>query len=178
MNIKISLSQNGISQLQKQLKDYAKKTLPQKSKLFVEKLAEHGINVANNNTVTTAVYFYKQIEEIESGCKALMIGADKFKILSEWLAWGEYKTAEVSPLLMAEFGSGYMAENPMNVEGYGQGTFPEQTHAFDVGGWKWMDLDGNWHHSEGVAPTMPMYSAWLGMYSEIEKIAKEVFGNG
>lgn len=177
MDIKIDLPSKGLSTLEMQLMAYTKQ-LPIKCKIFVKRLADVGIESASKNTVTSLVVFKKQItEEQKYGCKAIMYGMDTMKIFNEWLAWGEVKSAEVSPLLMAEFGSGYNAENPQNIEGYGQGTFPNQEHAFDIGGWSWMDLDGNWHHSEGVAPTMPMYNAWLDMYSQVEKIAKEVFAN-
>ena len=60
---------------------------------------------------------------------------------------------------MIEFGSGLRAQNPKNIPGVGTGTFPGQTHASDPNGWWYMDLEGNWNHSYGITPQMPMYKA-------------------
>jgi hypothetical protein len=122
------------------------------------------------------ITFTKQLENIENGCKAIMIATNTGIITSEWRTKDGVKTADISPLLMVEFGSGRRAKNPMNVPNVGTGTFPGQTHATDPSGWWWMDLDGEWHHSYGVTPKMPMYEASKAMFSDAERIAMEVFG--
>ena len=103
---------------------------------------------------------------------------DASKIVSEWQTLEGVKRATVSPVLMLEFGSGLQAENPANIPGVGTGTFPGQTHAENPGGWWYMDLDGVWHHSRGMAAKMPMYFAGKEIRAKIVSIAREVFQNG
>ena len=116
-----------------------------------------------------------QTNPYKDGCKVIMLASENGKIISSWKTKDGIKTAEVSPLLMAEFGSGRGAENPMKVEGVGQGTFPNQTHAFDMEGWYWIDLEGNLNHSYGITAKMPMYKARNIIIEKVTTIAKEVF---
>ena len=179
MKIKVDLSTKGIQDAIKQIQAY-RDSLPNKCRLFVEELANVGIYTADYHTVSSLIYFGKDIKNDTNGCKTIMFGQDISKIIEQWVGeGGEVREAEVSPLLMAEFGSGRYAENTQWFQGSdslgGRGTFPEQTHAFDENGWWWMDLGGEWHHSYGFEPTQPMYHAWLEMYSQIEQIAKKVF---
>lgn len=99
---------------------------------------------------------------------------DSSKIVSEWQTLDGVKSAEVSPCLMIEFGSGLKAENPASVPGVGTGTFPGQTHA-EQGTWSYMDLDGNWHTSSGVTPRMPIYYAGKELREKVLAIARDVF---
>ena len=174
---KCDLSISGIKNLQKQLQDY-QKSLVSKCEEFIRRLAEVGIETAKHNTGNFGHYitFSVKTEPNKDGCKGLMIATETGKIVSSWKTKDGIKTADVSPLLMVEFGSGWRAENPMNVPGVGQGTFPEQTHAFDREGWYWIDLDGKLQHSYGITPKMPMYNAYLQMESKIIETAKDVFG--
>ena len=114
----------------------------------------------------------------QAGCRAVLYMEDISKIVSEWQTLEGVKRATVSPVLMLEFGSGLQAENPANIPGVGTGTFPGQTHAENPGGWWYMDLDGVWHHSNGVSARMPMYFAGKEMRAKIVSIAREVFQNG
>lgn len=181
------LSISSIENLKKQLENYQKVEIPNKTEEFVSKLADLGITVARSNTgvlddignVSSLVSFTKQVNKDQYGATAVMVMADKMPLLKTWFGkGGEIKSAEVSPSLMYEYGSGFEAldlnENK-NPQG-GQGTFPGQEHAFDVGGWNWKDLDGTWHHSKGITPSTPMYKATMEMYNQVIKIAKEVFG--
>lgn len=116
-----------------------------------------------------------EITPQQAGCRAVLYMEDASKIVSEWQTLEGVKSAMVSPMLMLEFGSGLRAENPANISGVGTGTFPSQTHAKDPGGWWYMDLDGEWHHSKGVSAKMPMYFAGKEMREKLVRIAKEVF---
>lgn len=178
-------SQSSIKKLIDELEEY-KKQISIKNEIFVSRLADLGISVAKANTgvlddlgnVSSLVGFTKQLNHDQYGATAVMVMADKMPLVKSWIVGGgEVKSAEVSPSLMYEYGSGFEAmdlnENK-NPQG-GQGTFPGQEHAFDVGGWKWQDLDGTWHHSSGITPTTPMYKATMEMYKQVVKIAKEVF---
>lgn len=170
-------STSSIQELQKQLKDY-KDSLNDKCEQFVRELADSGISVAKQNVGNYGKYitFSVKKEQSTNGCKGILLASNTGIIKSEWRTKDGVKTADVSPLLMAEFGSGMRAENPMDVPGVGQGTFPGGTHGKDPSGWWWMDMNGEWHHSRGVSPTMPMYHASLEMITRIQDIAKKVFG--
>lgn len=83
-------------------------------------------------------------------------------------------------ILFVEFGAG-IALNKGNTHpkaaelGYGVGTYPNQTHAFDPNGWYYRK-NGALYHSFGTEATMPVYKASLEIISQMEEIAKEVFG--
>lgn len=173
---KTDLSIKGIDNLISELENYANVTLPNKTNEFISKLADRGITFARLHTgimddlgnVSAAVSLTKEVEPTVDGCKALVIMADDFKIIQEWLRYGEIVQEEVSPSLMYEFGSGNYA-----IEGH-QGTFPGQTHAFDPV-WRWQDVDGTWHSSSGIRPSQPMFHAAQEMYKVAVEVAKEVF---
>lgn len=182
MKISCNLSKKGdIDKLIGRLEDYKRDLLFKRDK-FVRELIKVGINTAKENAGEYAgfIRFEKQIED----GNGLLIATDGKKLIREWKCYGGIRRAEVSPLLMAEFGSGWLAHvmstqdyrsNDLNV---GQGTFPNQTHAFDKEGWFWETPDGEKHHSYGEKPSYPLYSATLAMIYEVERIAKEVFSNG
>lgn len=150
-----------------------------KTKVFAKRLAEYGISIASDNVAGYGKYimFCTEISPQANGCKTVMVATNTGLIKSEWRTEDGEKSADVSPILMVEFGSGLRANNPKAAEfGMGTGTFPGQNYAQDPSGWWYMDLDGEWHHSYGVAPSMPMYKAAMEMQRNIWKIAKEVFG--
>ena len=134
-------SPSSIQELQKQLGNY-KESLNDKCEQFVRELAESGISVAKQNVGSYGKYitFSVKAEQNQNGCKGVLVASNTGIIKSEWRTQDGVKTADVSPLLMAEFGSGMKAENPMNVPGVGQGTFPGGTHGNDPSGWWWMAL--------------------------------------
>lgn len=176
MKYTIHLDTNEINNLIEELNEY-KDGLQVKCQMFVQKLADIGIKTAKANTgeYGSMIVFSKEVNLTEDGCKAIVIATDGEKIIREWKYHGSTKTAEVSPLLMAEFGSGWLAKVLDDVDGVGQGTFPGQTHAFDKNGWWWTDLNGEHHHSIGEAPTYPMHAASLAMIYEMQSVAEEVF---
>lgn len=170
------LSQSSIEQLQKKLKAY-QKDLQTKVEKFISNLSTHGIETARYNMGApygAYVAFTQTVTPTIYGAKAILLATNKGIIHSEWRTQDGIKTADVSPLLMLEFGSGPKSRNPMNIPGVGQGTFPGQTHAFEDG-WYYMDLDGKWHYSSGVDANAPMYKAAVNMRKTIVYIAKEVF---
>ena len=174
---KSNLSVNGIESLKSQLLQYKDIEIQNKCKELVVRLANEGITVGKQNVGGFGKYitFSMKTDPYKDGCKAIMLASENGKIISSWQTKDGIKTAEVSPLLMAEFGSGWGAENPMKVEGVGQGTFPNQTHAFDREGWYWIDLEGNLNHSYGITAKMPMYKASIEMRNKIIGIARDVF---
>lgn len=177
--LKISLTTpNSITKAVEYLNKYVE-DLKNKSDILVQRLIDIGISTAKSNCgeFQGMIVFEKEMEDLGMGC---LVATDGEKIISEWFRNGDLVSAEVSPLLMAEFGSGWLAQVYFpSVDGLvGQGTFPNQLHAFDPNGWRWTDKEGNRHHSYGTEPTHPMYSALLAMLLEVDAIAKEVFKNG
>lgn len=175
---KANLSVDGIDTLKKQLVDY-KQSLNDKCQLFVQRLGEEGIMVAQQNVGSFGKYITFSVNITQSdnnGCKGVMLATNTGIITSHWLTEDGEKSADISPLLMVEFGSGLKAKNPNNIDGVGTGTFPGQTHAHNPNGWWYKDLDGVWQHSYGLTPKMPMYKASIDMHTKINKIAREVFG--
>lgn len=175
--ININLSESSIQNAIKELQDY-KQSILNKSKQLVSELADEGIIVAKSNVGNFGKYitFTKTITESQNGCTAIILATETGQIISQWKTSDGIKSADVSPLLMAEFGSGFKAQNPLNNPKGGQGTFPGQTHAFDKEGWYWIDLNNELHHSYGITPTMPIYKTYKYLEEEIMSKAKEVFG--
>jgi len=154
--------------------------LNRKCEELCRRLTAEGIAVSQAHIGSSGFGKYirlaSEITPERAGCRAILYMEDTAKIKSKWKTKEGTKSATVSPMLMLEFGSGLKAQNPAGVSGVGTGTFPEQTHAEDPGGWWYMDLEGVWHHSTGVSPKMPMYFAGREMREKIVAIAKEVFG--
>lgn len=178
--IRMTLSPTSVKQAQNELLKY-KKELLKKCQLFVDALAREGITVASAMSGVYGQYilFERETEPTETGAKAIMYATNTGIIHSQWqLADGTVREADVSPLLMAEFGAGLKANNSDVAKKYGMGTgtFPGQTHASDPEGWWYMDLSGVWHHSYGIDPPMPMEHASIAMCFLIADIAKEVWG--
>lgn len=149
-----------------------------KCELLIRRLAEKGIQTAQKQAGEYGKYisFTMQTDQNRDGCSGVMLATNTGIVKSEWQTKEGIKSADISPLLMVEFGSGLRAENPMNVPGVGTGTFPGQTHAKDPQGWWYLDLNGEWHHSYGIFPRAPMYKAAMEMQDIVVQTAKEVFG--
>lgn len=182
--ITATLSISSIRAAQKALQEY-RDSLAKKCELFVEKLSEFGISTGKTRLASSSgteeremaqyVTFSTSLEPTRHGAKAVMIATSGI-IKSEWRTADGTKSSDVSPMLMVEFGSGLRANNEHGGKhGMGQGTFPGQTHAFDQEGWWYQSLDGEWHHSYGISPAMPMYHASMEMRENIMRIANEVF---
>ena len=174
--ITMTLSKSSIQNAIKELRQY-QNDLNRKCEEFCRRLAELGIQTAKENTGNFGKYisFTYEVKDRTKGCKAVMVATNTGIIHSEWQTKDGVKSADVSPILMCEFGSGLKDEKTKGITGVGTGTFPGQIHAEDPNGWYWMDLDGEWHHSYGVTPKMPMYHASIEMILNIQKIAREVF---
>ena len=176
MRVYVSLSEKSINDAIEKLENY-KKSLKEKLKTLVQRLQYEGEISArlNSGEYSGMISFSKPIQTNETGVEGVLIATDGVKLIREWKYQGGIKQAQVSPLLMAEFGSGWLAKVLDNIEGVGQGTFPNQTHAYDVDGWWWETPDGERHHSYGEAPTYPIHSALFTMMFDVERIAREVF---
>lgn len=161
---------NSFEQALKEYNEYIK-SLNRKLKVFTERLANRGILIAESEVAEGYIghiRFSTSITDTSNGYKAVMLATDLSPIVARWQTKEGIKEADVSALLMSEFGSGQYA-----VEGH-RGTFPGQTHAFQ-NSWSYMDLNGNWHTTKGIRPTQPMFKAAKRMTDDIVEIAREVF---
>lgn len=181
MKLEVKLNQKSIWKAIRELKSY-RESLEVKNETFVRRLLDEGISVARENVggYGRLISFSKNGH---GGLKAVgyMI-ADSRPIIAEWAVKenGEEvkKTAEVNPLLMAEFGSGPMAEVLFDIAGVGQGTFPGQTHAFETSWWYKDWETKEWHQAFGIKPKHPMHEAEMAMIERVQEIAREVFYSG
>ena len=183
------LSVKGLNNLVKQIKDY-QAGLQRKCEEYVRRLAESGVEVAQQNVGNFGKYltFTVKTNPEKDGCTAVLLATNTGIIKSEWVSRDTagntiMKTADVSPLLMVEFGSGLKAQNPKGIPGVGTGTFPGGSHGSQPGWWYATELDENgnptnWHYSTGVSPKQPMYKASLKITEEAIQKAKDVFGGG
>lgn len=174
---KAKLNPKSLNELCKNLENYKDVILQQQIDLFMNKLLDRGITRARLSmgmledlgNVSGLVALKKEINPVVDGwCSAILVATDQAKVVQSWLKFGEEVQAEVSPILMYEFGSGKYA-----IEGH-RGTFPQQTHAFEEY-WSWQDLNGQWHSFDGIKPTQPMYHSAEEMRKVIGEVAKEVF---
>lgn len=177
MKLRCSLTKAGdIDNLIKSLEQY-RDTLDNKVDMFLSRLLNIGIETAKSfsGEYERFITFKKEINNGE----ALMIATDGQKIIKEWYTDKKLthkRGYEISPLLMAEFGSGWLAVVLSDIGGVGQGTMPNSYgHAGDPDGWYWYDETGYKHHSIGEAPTFPMNNAFIAMQNEIDSVAKKVF---
>lgn len=163
----IRLDTDEINGLVEELNDYAEniKTL---CKMFCWRLADIGIKVVNST------YGSGMGDSSKDHRCEFQLDEDGNVIKGKLIVTGV-------DCLYVEFGAGIYFNNgnthPKAHElGYGVGTYPGQTHAYDPMGWYYRDSDGTLRHSLGTEATMPVYKASLEMISKIEEVAREVFG--
>ena len=169
---KSDLSTEGLRNMIRQLNEY-KDDLQIKADDFVQRLAEIGIKVAYYSVYSdwrSLVEFRYEPMNLGEG---ELIGQDVSVIHRVWYTKGGAVNgeADVSPLLMSEYGAGSYA-----LTGH-RGTFPGQKHAFQQE-WFWYDENGTKHSSEDdyhIIATQPMYRAMVVMMQKVKKVAKEVF---
>lgn len=165
--IQAELSVKGIENLVNQVKQY-KEGLKKANDVFVQRLAETGFVIAQSCIQNCDHY------DDDKPIGALTINS---------ISTGEIASVKLKfsgeQVLFIEFGSGITynpVDNPLASQfGYGIGTYPNQTHAFDKGGWSYKDDTGKWKHSKGTQATMPMYNASVTMRDRLINIAKEVY---
>lgn len=184
MKLSCRLNSNDLRNMADEIRQYST-SLEYKLAVFTSRLAEKGIAVASQTVGSFGKYIAFYRESVNDGIS--VVAQEVSQITASWLKYGKQVDALVSPLLMAEFGSGPHAiiweglngtiSHLSNGKDVGRGTFPYQTHA-DEDSWWYMDLDGEWHQTRGVTPTRPMHNALIEMITQINSTAREVFGNG
>lgn len=185
--IKVDLSASGFRKAARELKKFQDE-LMRLTRKFLDELMERGISVsvANAGEYSQFLVFTKELTDTPKGVLAIYRGSSP-QIERKWVNSGGVQSYMVSPIMLAEFGSGWMASDSRDghsrqpndymarLAGMGQGTMPGQIHAFDPMGWTWTDLNGVQHHSFGEKPTMPMYRAYLEMMDSVDSVVREVF---
>ena len=191
MNYKVNLDSKELFKLSSDLLKYAD-DFENKVRIFLARLAQVGIEVASVNGGDFSRYItYTTRWENNTTIK---ITAHSRPLVSEWYASSktdEKRVEVISPLLMAEFGSGNYAIPGEGGIG-GQGTLNMYGHAEDTDGWYWWSDDaayrseddlmiksanGRWKfHSRGVHPSQPLHKAVMACIEQVEEIAREVFG--
>lgn len=177
--IVFELSHESIERAKHELLQY-QNDINRKVEKFVSRLADVGIRVGEANVGKYGEYltFSKDLILSNKGeVQEIIAMKSKGLITVEWNVKDGTHSAEINPLLMAEFGSGFIADEERGQKfGAGQGTLNTYGHAFDSDGWFWVDSEGK-HRSWGEAPLEPMFKASQEMILSIRAIAKEVFGN-
>lgn len=186
MTLKARLTSASIRQMADDLKSF-EDGFRNNIREFRDLLANKGIRVAMANS-SQKFGQYIVFEKQDSENTTTIVARETAQLLSEWLYYGMHVWATVSPLLMEEFGSGNHAVVWESSDGnrtgvlsdgtrVGQGTFPEQQHAFESS-WHYMDLNWNWHTVTGETPTRPMHNAVIEIITQVEATAREVFRHG
>lgn len=188
MNYTVSLNPQELRKLSWDLMHYADE-FEQKVKIFLERLAEVGIEVASRNGGDFSQYItYSTKWENDT---TITITAASQTLITEWYAGSgtnKVRTEAIIPLLMAEFGSGHYAIPGVGGIG-GQGTLNVYGHAYDDG-WYWYaeqtpigsaepirEVNGRMkYHSKGEQPTQPLHKAVMACIEQVTGIAREVFG--
>lgn len=158
-------SKGGVQSLIDALEEY-KKELPRYLHLFVKRLAEAGLKVAQSS-LASAQGDSDRTYDLEivdvSGTKVSM------RI--------DFRGEDV---LFWEYGAGIYYNNgkanpKAHEKGMGVGTYPNQTHAINPGFWWYKGEDGSTHFSLGTEAAMPMYNAWAEMVKRVDSIARGAF---
>ena len=164
MDININLNKNGsLSDAIKQLKAY-REDINNKLDELIRVLANDGVVVAKAWLGAT---------QGDSSRAAVGLEIDSS---------GNIHTAMISlsgaDALFIEFGAGiyYNGSDPPHAAefGYGVGTYPGQTHAFDRGWW-YTDESGHSNYSHGTEGTAPIYHAAENIRNTAIKKAISIF---
>lgn len=190
----LSLDPNELRQTANDLREYAEQ-FQMKAKRFFDACADHGIMIAQMHEGDFGGYivYSKRFEEAGEEYSVSIVATDT-PITKAWYtsATGDnMKSATISPLLMAEFGSGWKAleEIPAGVNA-GHGTLNTYGHAFQQNGWSWWTDDasdqegaemikaknGRWlFKSTGTPPSRPLHNATQSLIRDVEGIAVAIF---
>lgn len=186
--VKVNLTSKSFKQASKSVQVF-KKDFNARLQRLVTNLSLEGISVARivvetgNGDLASHIAFKKKVTSADGNIKSVIVAYDTSQITSRWITLVNgretVKKAKISPILMAEFGSGPRAGafetlSEAKQFGLGRGTFPGQTHAYEEY-WHWMDTDHRWHTSKGITPSMPVHKMSIFIQSEVSRISREVF---
>lgn len=182
---KTDLSVKGLRQLQKELRNYQRQTLPQMLREYVDRLADSGIKLAKvtirGSEFAPYVGFYREDKDNKYGYKvsAVIVGTNTVPCFKQWFRDDELIEQQVNSLMMIEYGSGSHADPAMY-----RGTFPRSDGQESKGlknVWFYAterNADGsyNWIMTSGERALKPMRKARDMVIRDAEKVAHRVFG--
>lgn len=167
--ISIGNSKKNVDHLIKQIEEY-KENLHRKQTEFVEKLAELGIPIINENVAASE--------------------GDSSKDVSTYIAVAEqgntstaYLVVNGQDIVFIEFGAGVHYNTPVGESphpkgeefGYTIGSYGQGHGAQDE--WRYRDYMGTWVYTHGTQATMPVYKSALEMRQKVLEVARQVFGS-
>lgn len=191
MKYNVRLDSKELFKLSSDLQKYAD-DFENKVRIFLEKLAQVGISVAVANSGVFSRYIVYSIKQENNTTVKLVASSEPIE--SAWYVSSkseEQRTEVISPILMAEFGSGHYAiQGTGEAAGLGgQGTLNVYGHAFDPNGWYWWSEEASQdgvlkkskngrflYKSDGLPPAQPLHKAVMACIERVEEIAREVFG--
>lgn len=170
-----------LDRIQREIDEYTRK-LENRTEKFLNLLANKGISasksaLAFDDEFSNSITFEKKIEKDGSTITLVLSGVSEPQ-LREWYTSSSKEVVHeetISPILMAEFGSGQYANNSPNGSYGGRGTLNKYGHAFEDT-WFWTDENGERQSSSGHEPSLPMLNAYLEMKNQIVSTAKEIYG--
>ena len=165
--IRISLSEKSIQNAIKEIEAY-KREFQRKNQIFIDRLSKIGLNVVRATMESIPAEekgsYYTEIVNNSHGDiigAAIRLTGDK--------------------ILFLEFSSGiaYGTDSYPTPAGdeYGMGTYPGKGHWDSPYGWRYVDENGQKHHSYGNRAYMPMYRAEQAIVLAVRQVAREVFGS-
>lgn len=191
MKYTVNLDPKELYNLADELDEYAKK-FEVKINQFLLRLADLGISVAKANGGIFGGYivYSKDFEEKGEIKTVKMMASDSTSITNTWYPSSksiELREETISPLLMAEFGSGQYAINFEDLGG--RGTLNKYGHA-SSNGWGWWTDDPSGRDGDikqvkngrflmtsgGTPPSQPLHKAVMACIQQVDGIAREVFG--
>lgn len=176
--IKMSLSQNSINDVIKQIQDY-RNSLDKKVREFVSSLQQIGIQVI---TVTLGSVSDEDRGRIFGVYYPTPSGSDgtytaEIQMYGDQVLFLEFSAGETFGKAPGSFES--LPNNPDYGAEYGYGTYPsDKGHWNDPEGWWYRNGSGEPVHTWGVPAYQPMYKADVAMRKIIEHEAKVYFGWG
>lgn len=167
------LSFSSIQNLQKELEN-CKNSLENKVRLFAEKLAQRGVEIAKIEIANLdAIFTGELLSSIHSEYKASFDGGAIFCVV-----------ADSEHAMFVEFGTGqrgldkpYPYKLPDGVSwSYATGETIKKNPVSGNYYWFYPGQDGKWHYTEGMPSRPFMYNTSQQLIKEAEKIGKEIFG--
>ena len=191
MKYRVSLDPNELYALADKLDEYSKE-YEVKVNQFLLRLADLGISVAkaNGGIFGSYIVYSKDFEENGETKTVKMMASDSTTITNKWYPSSssiDLREETISPILMAEFGSGQYAIEFEDLGG--RGTLNEYGHA-NSNGWGWWTDDPSGRDgdiqriekgrflmtSDGTPPAQPLHKAVMACIEQVYGIAEEVFG--
>ena len=171
-----ALSLSSVKQAQEQLNRYISnlKTVDER---IAEKLVERGISIAEAQVGEYGAYISFISQRYSSGetTEIRFIAKSLGDLYIEWDNGGY----NISPLLMAEYGSGHHVvdehEKKSTVAFKGALSYTVGSGQVNRKSWQYKK-DGVWHTGNtGYTPTMPVFTAFKKMIEDVELCVREAF---